>query len=1210
MQLVRRTATVAPNGISFPARSLTSRSRRTGFTVAIAIATVSLLLVSSLTALGIAAAQPAPPNESADPQLLTAAAASTQRPAYSGPHPGTLEIWEASSGGPETLDPSVCYFTVCEEPIDNVYETLIAYNGSADGPSPASYEPELATCVPGSAECAAQFGGNDLVFANATTGAPQYYTFELDAGARFYDPATTVDWAVYPSDVVFTFARTLGWADLEYEEQTNGWINGQALLPPGNAAWDAGIHSPLNNTPEHILDSFLVNDSAYCPSSATIATNGCVTFDVGASGAAWPFFLELIASNLGASIEPCGWFTAQGAGVPGFLGTNASNGDGPCLLPGNSTSTGQSGFRSYLQNVGPTGWDSFEMEANNWPATQPGVQWSEVGSGPYYLDGRVQPAYGYTLAANPDYAAPVGCTDPPPGFNGSSGCLPVAGSYIPNVDVVWESGTVGDQTGLNEVASGQADSVGFYPADTPTFLNNSVYSLISGIPSLEIGFFPLNLDFNVTDEQSWDTTGQLNVPGDFFQNVALRQFLVHAYPYETIDSTYDSYDGVAYAEPYGGVIPHNMSGDPSNISWPSGDPSSNSSVVGNLSWWWDQANNATGEFYDPQLAACTAADPCRWAEFSFQGATVLDDEYNDWNGEIENLTNGTLEPYYVDAGTECGLCGVPGENSEPVYDFGWAPDYPDPSDYTTPMLSPNNSYTGPDAVAQSLGLAPNNASTCPDNYGAWSNLTYWANRGEIPTACQGAAYDTMVAFMDRALSNANIAQRAVEYNLVEHIANELALYVYDPQNLVAVDFADWIAASSVNTNPMIGGEGMQLWFDWAYNTSYPHYAVSFVETGLTVGTDWQVTLGGTTNHSLNSTVTFQRLANGTYPYTVGLLSGVVASPISGNVTIAGASATVPISFTPVPTWSLIFSETGLPNRTAWTMYVGTNSGTSTTSSLAFPEPNGTYNYTVQALAGYSSSPTAGQVTIQGTDATISIAFSVNSSSYPVTILETGLPNGTLWSANLSGVVVQSTTDEIGFLEPNGTYLLHVGEVANYSANYSSQLVVRGGETSADVAFASSTYAVPFEESGLPSGSSWTVSARNVVTGASTTGGSTGTSVTLHLPDGDYTMAAKGPAGFVAALTVSQLAVAGANVGPITVTFVPSTSGGGTSIGTLELGIAAVAGVAIVLLAVLGATISVARYRASQWRTEAKGWVDQFHRNREEPIEDPPPPGLR
>src|SRR5271155_5232558 len=45
-----------------------------------------------------------------------------------GPHPGTLEIWEDSSGGPETVDPSIFYYTVCYEPISNVYETLVAYN--------------------------------------------------------------------------------------------------------------------------------------------------------------------------------------------------------------------------------------------------------------------------------------------------------------------------------------------------------------------------------------------------------------------------------------------------------------------------------------------------------------------------------------------------------------------------------------------------------------------------------------------------------------------------------------------------------------------------------------------------------------------------------------------------------------------------------------------------------------------------------------------------------------------------------------------------------------------------------------------------------------------------------------------------------------------------------------------------------------------------
>jgi hypothetical protein len=55
-----------------------------------------------------------------------------------GPHPGTLEIYESSSGGPQTIDPAVCYYTVCDEPISNVYETLIAYNGTQAGPTPAS----------------------------------------------------------------------------------------------------------------------------------------------------------------------------------------------------------------------------------------------------------------------------------------------------------------------------------------------------------------------------------------------------------------------------------------------------------------------------------------------------------------------------------------------------------------------------------------------------------------------------------------------------------------------------------------------------------------------------------------------------------------------------------------------------------------------------------------------------------------------------------------------------------------------------------------------------------------------------------------------------------------------------------------------------------------------------------------------------------------
>src|SRR5208282_2732648 len=363
----------------------------------------------------------------------------------------------------------------------------------------------------------------------------------------------------------------------------------------------------------------------------------------------------------------------------------------------------------------------------------------------------------------PDYAAPVGC-------GGQPGCLPDPGSYIPNVDVAWEAGCALIplcDVGLTEMEAGQADSAGFYPMETGQILDLPDYHLLSGIPSLTIGFFPMALTFNVSNEETLDQTGQLNVPGNFLDNDALRQFLVNAYPYRTIDSTFDEVNNTLFGEPYGGAIPHNM-GDyyPTNISWPSGDPVSGPSTVGNVTWWWAQANDPSSPLYDPELASCTSSSPCRWATFSVQGATSLDDEMNLWNGEVANLSGGNLTPYLVDQSGNMlisELGSPPGQIPTPVYYFGWAPDYPDPSDYMAPMYYPDNSYTWPDAVSEPL-------------------------------------------------------------------AAKLALYVYDPQSLAYIDYGDWIEPTTINTNPMYGGEGVQLWFDWSYVSNF--FNATFLEDGL------------------------------------------------------------------------------------------------------------------------------------------------------------------------------------------------------------------------------------------------------------------------------------------------------------------------------------------------------------------------------------------
>jgi hypothetical protein len=1084
-----------------------------------------------------------------------------------GPHPGTLEIWEDTSG-PETVDPSVCYYTVCDEPISNVYETLIAYNGTDDGPTPNNYVPQLATCVPGSLECAAQFGGNELVWKSNSTGDPEYYTFEIDASARFYDPGTGVSWPVYPSDVLFTFARTMGFSDLLYEEQTNGWINTQDLVPAGNHSWDGGIHAPLNNTPQHILDAFLVNDSAYCPVSVTVATNGCITFNLTASGHGWPFFLELVADNMGASIEPCGWYTFQGASVPGFLGTNGGDGDGPCLLPGNTTSTSQSGYQDYVRGVGSEGWDTYEEEADNFPSDQPAVQWNDVGSGPYYIDNPVSSTSGYTLAANPAYVAPVGCA-------GQLGCLPDAGSYIANVDVVWAGSCLVGllcETGLEEMEAGQVDSAGFFQSDTGQVLNVPNYSLLSGIPSLDIGFFPFDLTFNLT---SWGQGLQdnVNVPGNFLDNVALRQFLVNSYPYATIDTTYDQVNNTLFGEPYGGAIPHNMSDYyPTNITWPSGNPVSSPGTVGNVAWWWAEANDPSSPLYDPELASCTSTSPCFWPTISFVGDATLDDEFNLWNGEIVTLSGGNLTPYVVDWSGNTGITDLgtpPGQNPMPVYNLGWAPDYPDPSDYMAPIYSPDNVYTWPDAVSETLqanqpfsAADGTNSSVCPNDYGAWSNLTYWAGITAIPQDCQGAAYDTMVAFMNQAQFDANVPQRAIEYNLAEQIANKLALYVYDPQTLAYIDYGDWIEPSSINTNPMLGGEGVQLWYDWSYVSNY--FNVTFEELGLANGTNWNVTVDGTGHSSGGSSeISISGLGNGTYQFEVGAQPGLITTPARGNLTIAGSNQTVFVTFIDigVTPLTLQFHETGLPVDTPWSVALtGEPVGTNTTvsgnrSQLTVQVSGGEYAYTPGPVPGFATPP-SGVVDVTHSPTTVDVNFN---ESYPVMFDALGLRKGTVWSVTLGVDPQQTNLTEMTFLEPNGTYPYSVHPIPGMTvANSTGTLTVHGAPLTIAIAVfvTPAQYELSFREKGLPDGATWSVSVDGLPEISS------GSTIRFTGVNGTYSYVVGAVAGYTATLHSGSVALDGLNR-TVTVTFVTqsgffglSSFGGGILLVTCAIAVGA------------------------------------------------------
>ncbi len=1050
------------------------------------------------------------------PTSTVSTASGPSASAGGGPHPGTLDVYEIAPGGATTEDPSVAYDTVSFEPILNTYQTLVQY----DGNSAASFLPVLANCVPGPG-CQAEYG-QSLIVNNPSTGLPEYWTFVINSHARFYDPSTGASWPVYPSDVMFSLARTMSFADLPGVASQPGWIQTQALLPFGNSSWDNAYHFPYNNTPSNVLTSMMVNDSTYCPAAAMTSANGCITFNAYGGGVDWSYFLELVADPLGAGIEPCGWFTYMGAGVPGFPGTHAANGDGPCLLPGNATSTTQSSFQAAVAAMSPTYWDSFQLLALNTPAIQPSVQFKLVGSGPYYT-AYISKAVGYVLKANPAYAQP-NCAGVP-------NCEPAPGSYPSTVNVYWEPN---DQVGIQEYTAGQADFAGILQTDTSILLQLQQEGKI-GIytaPSLSIFFLPFDLMFNVTAEKAIDPVGKANIPSTFFANNGLRNFLTRAWPYTTINQTINTIDGVNYGFNTGGPIPKFMGNYyPYNVSFPNTDPVANPNVNGSAGWWWAQATTKGSPYYDPQLANCTSASPCYFPVIGQQGATSLDEMLSLYDAEIKNLTGGALQPYSFDLTfTQLvvdSLASSPGNSPLPYYNLGWAPDYPDPTDYMVPMAAPNATYTYGDAVYQALAAPQyNQVSVCGHAaVQSYANLLYWAHQTAIANACQGIAYQVSQYWQSVTGSLPVGYQRTLNFNLIEHILNNLALYVWYEQANVVGSYAPWINPSTINTNPMIGGGGDQPWYAIGYASNVQ--TVYFNETGLRSGTTWSVTVAGQTYPTTGVSLAVP-LSNGAYNYTVSFVTGYGASPASGRITVnvtSSTTQTVAITYTPFPsqTYAVTFTQVGVISGTPWSVtVVNVGSFTTTGPSVTFGVPAGTYSYVPGVVGGYKT-PAAGTVSVSSGPAAVTLTYASSLyKTYAVTFTATGTL-GTVWSVNVSGLTYSTTGSSLVFFEQNGTFSYIVSATPGMVATPShGTFKVNGAALAQPVAFTLSAgfYTVTFTETGLPAGTTWQV------TLGVTTLSTSGTTLIFTEANGTYPFTVGAISGFLASPASGSLTVSG------------------------------------------------------------------------------------
>jgi YVTN family beta-propeller protein len=354
------------------------------------------------------------------------------------------------------------------------------------------------------------------------------------------------------------------------------------------------------------------------------------------------------------------------------------------------------------------------------------------------------------------------------------------------------------------------------------------------------------------------------------------------------------------------------------------------------------------------------------------------------------------------------------------------------------------------------------------------------------------------------------------------------------------------------TQDLTSGTATVRGSNWTVNVSFSlvSYAITFTESGLPSGDSWSVTLSGSTVGGAGTSIGFSE-PNGTYLYVIGTPNGTSPSPRSGSVTVLGTDVSVDVTIAPV-VYSVLFRQSGLPTGTPWSVTLGGITRSSSTPTVSFLEANGTYDFTVGTVAGWSPAPTTGVVHLAGQAFSVIVVWTP-AAQFSVTFLESGLAGGTPWSATLNGSTASGSGSSIAFTVAPGMYAYTVPPVPGYTGSGSGTVSVVASNLTIPVAFQREPVMInlTFRAAGLAAGANWSVTLTalspglTIETPTSVTRWSAGAdTVRFLVSPGNYTYAfATAASGYRGAPGTVGITVGSSPV-DVTVTFVATTPAGG------------------------------------------------------------------
>jgi hypothetical protein len=403
----------------------------------------------------------------------------------------------------------------------------------------------------------------------------------------------------------------------------------------------------------------------------------------------------------------------------------------------------------------------------------------------------------------------------------------------------------------------------------------------------------------------------------------------------------------------------------------------------------------------------------------------------------------------------------------------------------------------------------------------------------------------------------------------------------DSSNVSEVNGSTVVGSLNVGRNPTAGTYDSGNGFVYVPNEGSDNMSafftaavVGFTEKGLPPGMGWWINVTrGSSAFSDGTTLSFGS-GEGSFSYSVAASDKTYSAP-GGSFRVSGMAVSETVTFSRV-TSPVTFSETGLATGTNWSVTLGGITLASMKSTIAFVEPNGTYAYVIGVVPGWKTDSHVGSILVRGGPVPMTISW--RRAIYTVVFAESGLPAATEWWVNVTGnASTASDSTTLSFSEPNGTYSYSVSTV---DKTYSSQSVggnlfwVNGTTVAQAVAFSRVTYLVTFTETGLPTGTNWSVTFGGV------SGSGKGNLSFQDVPNGTYVFAVGSLVGYSANRTSGPVHVHGAPMS-VSIAFTLSASTDAKSNSSAIDGFVVLGGTsAVVLVAVAVFTLMGRRGKTS------------------------------